>query len=57
MLLGHLIARIILLGTPISDSQAIKSHDILPMKFQHKSVKINRSVSVPAMMHNMSVVQ
>ena len=57
MLIGHLIARIILLGTPISDSQAIKSHDnILPMKFQHKSVKINRSVSVPAMMHNMSVV-
>ena len=57
MLLGYLMARVILLGSPISDNQAIKSQDsILPMKFQHKSVKINRSVSVPAMMNNMTVV-
>ena len=51
------MARVILLGSRISDNQTIKSQDsILPMKFQHKSVKINRSVSVPAMMNNMTVV-
>lgn len=59
MFLGHLIAKGILLGSPIGDSQSIKPYtgdSILPMKFQRKAVKLNRSVSVPAMMSNASIV-
>ena len=59
MFLGHLVAKGILLGSPISDSQGIKpytSDTILPAKCQRKTVKLNRSVSVPAMMNNTSVV-
>lgn len=56
MFLGHLIARGILLGTSISDSsQTIKPRDnTLPL--QRKQPKINRSVSVPAMMNTISEV-
>ena len=60
MFLGYLIAKGILLGSPIGDSQGIKSYNsdvsILPVKLQHKTVKLNRSVSVPAMMNNANVV-
>ena len=55
MFLGYLIAKGILLGTPIGDSQGIKPHttdSILPVKFQRKTVKLNRSVSVPSMMND-----
>lgn len=60
MFLGHLIAKGILLGSPIGDSQDSKPYtsdsSILPVKFQRKPAKLNRSVSVPAMMSNASVV-
>ena len=54
MLLGHVIARIVLLGTPISSCHGVKPMHTgdgrLPLKLQHKKVTLNRSVSVPAMM-------
>ena len=54
------MAKIILIGSPINNSQAIKSYtsdsSILPEKFQSKAVKLNRSISVPAMMNKTSVV-
>ena len=54
------MAKIILLGSPVKDSEVIKSYtsdsSILPGKFQSKTVQLNRSISVPAMMNKTSVV-